>query len=223
MSLKSEMESTTTGPRIETRKRTAAPVDSGPPKHVHAKMGTRTPPYQFSCKACLLEDTLRRTAPEDYSDEDFANTLFLTPEDDFDGGLCKLYIANKYGDLAQVTTELRPERMATWRGGRVVVVTRRALPGKTVGPRSRMEENKHGELVEMTVPISEYLPEVWESAPVVVSDVVAATAATMLSDAIVDLGELHDILCELAAPRYIVHTIQKRPDRPEVWMKMRLV
>lgn len=222
MTLKDEMEAPSPSPRMETRKRTAA-VDAGPPKHVHMPIGTRRPPYQFSCKACMAEDVARREKECDYSDEDFENTLFLVPENDYDSNIARLYVTNKYGERAQVTTELRPERMATWRGGRVVVITRRQLPGKDLGTRLRMEENKFGELVELAVPLTEHLPEIFESAPVIVADIVAATAATMLSDAIVDLTEFHDILCELAAPRYLVFTIQKRPDRPEVWMKMRLL
>lgn len=181
----------------------------------------RVPPYVFNCKACIAEDKARMEAPPE--DIDFDSTIFLIPESAPDATIAQVYLAKRYPgvELAALST-IRPARLAIRKGAQLVVVTRRALPGKPcVGPMTRLIEDKRGDMVETPVPPEEHLAEIVESAPIVVDDCVKSTAATMFSDAVVDLTELNLRLCDVASPRYYIAQYQRTPGSDELVFTMR--
>ncbi len=244
MGIKEDMEGDLTGadkPRasVSVRKKAADPNE--PLRHEHGNgmreqpyldddgrrrvtlVQGRVPKYLANCKACVAEDVKRMAA--DAPEHDFDSTVFLIPELAPDSNLATAYLAKRYPgiEVAALST-IRPARLAVRKGASVVVVTRRVLKGQRfVGSSVRVVEDKRGELIEQQVPIEEYLPEIVESAPVVVDDCVTSTAATMFSDAQVDLGELSAQLSDHAAPRYTVVQYQRLPGSDEVVFTMRLL
>lgn len=243
MGIKEEMEgdladSVGKGPKVSVRKKT---VETDPTKHEHGsgicdqayfddegrrritRVQGRIPKYQANCKACQAEDKKRAEAQP--PEHDFDSTVFLIPEYSPDSDLAKLYLSKRYPgvELAALPT-IRPNRLAVRKGCSVVVVTRRPQPGQHhFGPSRRLIEDKRGEMVETPVPLEEHLAEIHESAPLSVDDCVTTTAATMFSDASVDLAELASQLSDLAAPSYRIEQYTRVPGSDEVVFTMRRV
>lgn len=184
----------------------------------------RVPTYVFNCKACQAADAKRMAAPPTLvTEDDFANTVFLIPENSNDAKVVNLYLKQRYpGQELFCIDTIRPERLALRPGSQVVVMTRRPLPGKaTVGNMFKIGEDKEGLITELPVPVETHLPEVFESAPVLVSDCVVSSAATMMEDATVDISELKDRLGELAAPRNYIAAYQRVIGSDEVVFTLR--
>lgn len=185
----------------------------------------RKPAYINTCKACFAEDIARREAAPTLTEKELENTIFLVPERDFDQALVRLYLERRYADVAiTAMSDIRPERMATWPGSQVVVVTRRVAPGrKALGGKFELKENKKDEMVEVPIPMENHLPEVFESAPVVVSECVQSSVATMFADASVDVTEFRTRLAELCAPVFTIAQYQRVVGSPERVFSMRVV
>lgn len=184
----------------------------------------RVPTYVFNCKACQTADTKRMAAPPTLSsDEDFENTVFMIPENASDAKVVSLYLKQRYpGKELFCIDTIRPTRLALRPGSQVVLLVRRPLPGKSkVGNMFKLGEDKEGLITELPVPLEEHLPEVYESAPVLVSDCVVSAAATMMEDATVDISELKNRLGELAAPRNYIAAYQRVIGSDEVVFTLR--
>lgn len=183
----------------------------------------RIPKYVFSCKACQAEDAKRLAAPATLSEEEAEDTVFLIPENSTDGKIARAYLEQRYPqrELFALDT-IRPERLALRPGSRVVVLSRRVLPGnKTVGSSIKQGEDKDGNVVDIHVPPETHIAEIVESAPIVVSDCVASTSATMFEDATIDISELRDRLSEHALPRHFIASYQRVLGSDEVVFTLR--
>lgn len=186
-----------------------ATYDGDGSRRMHQVPG-RKPFYVFNCKACVAEDKARREALPTIPDEDLENTVFLIPERDHDSALARLYLSKRYPAEIVALSDIRPERMASWPRSQIVVITRRMLPGaRALGGKSELRENKKDEMVEVPIPIEFHLPEIFESAPVLVSDCVTANAATMFADSVTDITELRTRLAELCSPCFTIAQYQR--------------
>lgn len=184
----------------------------------------RVPTYMFNCKACQTADAKRMAAPPVLStDDDFENTVFMIPENANDAKVIGLYLKQRYPGKELFTIDtIRPERLALRPGSQVVVLVRRPLPGQArVGNMFKIGEDKEGLITELPVPLETHLPEVCESAPVLVSECVSSSAATMMEDATIDITELKDRLGELAAPRNYIAAYQRVIGSDEVVFTLR--
>lgn len=183
----------------------------------------RRPTYQWNCRACNAEDIARRESPPTLTDDELKNTLFLIPEHTHDSALARLYLEKRYAkpELAALC-DLRPQRLATWQGAQIVVIARRPAPGKgRIGDAFRRSEDKHGNTVDIQIPVEEFLPEIYESKPIVIADCVVASKATMFSESISDVSELQSRLSEFALPRYYIASYQRVVGSDERWFTLR--
>jgi hypothetical protein len=180
-------------------------VDEDGRRRVRPAQG-RVPKYAFNCKVCKTEDAKRMAAAPTLTDEDIEHTVFLVPERAYDQRVAREYLAKRYpGRELFMTADIRPARLAMHKSSKIVVVTRRALPGNSsVGAEVKKTEDRHGSTIDVPVDPAEYVSEVVESAPVDVSECVSAAQGTMFSDSVVDLSELNAHLCDLALPGYFV-------------------
>jgi len=171
----------------------------------------RVPKYVFSCKACQAEDRKRLDAPATLTEDDAENTVFMIPENATDAKVAREYLKKRYPGMELfIMDTIRPERLALRPGSKVVVLSRRALPGaRGVGLAIKQSEDKEGRIVDVQVPPEEHIAEIVESAPVVVAECVASSSATMFEDATVDISELGHRLGEHALPRHYIASYQR--------------
>lgn len=183
----------------------------------------RVPKYVFSCKACQAEDKARMAAAPTLTEDEFESTVFLVPENASDAKVVTEYLKKRYPGQELFTTDtIRPARLALRPGAQVVVLVRRPLPGQPhVGANFRQVEDKDGRQVEQPIPPAEHIPEVFESTPVVVSECVNATNATMFEDATIDISEFKARLGDLAMPRQYIAEYQRVVGSDEVVFTLR--
>jgi hypothetical protein len=189
-------------------------------RHTRSATG-RTAKYLASCKACLAEDAARMAGPA--PTHDWESTVFLVPERQDDQKIIRVYLEKRYpGQELFITSDIRPTRLAIRKGVSIVVLTRRRLPGqKFVGGLSKYVENKLEQMVLQEIDPADLVPEVMEAAALNVDDCVTSHAATMFDDASVDLSELRDRLCDLAAPNYRIETYQRVVGSDEIIFALR--
>lgn len=183
----------------------------------------RIPKYVFNCKACQAEDKARMAAAPTLTEDDFESTVFLVPESSSDAKVVNEYLKKRYpGQSLFATDTIRPARLALRPGAQVVVIVRRALPGHVhVGANFRHVEDKDGRQVEQPIPPVEHIAEIVESAPVLVSECVNSTGATMFEDATIDISEFKARLGEHAAPRGYIAEYQRVVGSDEVVFTLR--
>jgi len=170
-------------------------------RRIIAPVQGRTATYIFSCKACQAEDKERMAGPA-LTEEQLANTMFLVPEDTYDQSVCKAYLEKRFGslDTLHIVPQFNAEKLSYVKGSQIVVVTRRGLNNKSPGPSGKRIKDAEDKWVEIKIDPSEYLHEVVESSPVIVSECIEETTATMFTDRSTDMTELVARLAERAAP-----------------------
>lgn len=177
-------------------------------KPIIREVPARTPTYVFNCKACQWEDRERMKAPTEVLDLD--SVLFLVPESDYDQKVCRAYVSKRYPEVTSVTDKFHAERLSFVPNARVVVVTRRAKPGKQLGPRFKRKKDAEDVWQEWEVEPETYLDDVVESAPINIRECLHVQPAGMFSDQKLDLSELIARLSEVAYPYRIA--IPAHPD-----------
>jgi hypothetical protein len=160
----------------------------------------RTPTYVFDCPACVADDKARIAAPPTMTPAEVSTTLFLIPESDYDRSICALYVRGRYPEAQSVSHQFHAEKLAYVKDARIVVITRRGLNGKAPGPGSKRQKDEEGKWEDFKLPPETYLPEVVESAPIIVADCMDVVPATMFSEGSVDLTELTARVAERAYP-----------------------
>lgn len=171
----------------------------------------RVPTYVHSCKACMAEDRARMKAPPTLTDADMDRTMFLIPESDYDQRVCKAYLANRYPEAKAIVSQFHAERMSYVKDAQIVVVTRRAAPGKQLGSGyKRMQDEETKGWFDMPVPPETYLHEVVESPPIVVAECMLVKPADMFSEQSIDMSELTARLAERAHPYRIAIPADER-------------
>lgn len=158
--------------------------------------------YFAGCRLCQLQDRERmQTEPPPI---DFERTLFFVPETDYDQQIARAYILHRYGEEAQnIVHAFNAEKLTYVRGAQIIVVVRRALPGKMLGKREKRIKDEEGKWDDQPVPPETYLNEIVESAPIIVEDVVRVTKADMYNEGSVDMSELIERLGELVFPNKV--------------------
>lgn len=175
------------------------------------QVSDRVPTYVHSCKACMQEDRARMQAAPTLTEDDMNRTMFLVPESDYDQKVCRAYIANRYPEAKSIVSQFHAERMSYVKGAQIVVVTRRALPGRLLGSGyKRMQDEETKGWFDMPVPPETHLHEVVESPAIVVSECMLVKPADMFSEQSIDMTELVARLAERAHPYRIALPADER-------------
>lgn len=197
-------------------------ADNERPKHVHPKrfhtevsmdqdnrrvcqvVQSEPATYLYGCPLCALEDAERKSGEPLVKEEDFDKTIFLVPHLDFSREVCSLYIQKRYPG-AVILSAIQPEVLAAVRDVQIVIVTRKPRKNAIeLAPSHETLLNAKEEWIQKPVPVADFLDEVTESAPLLVSDGVSTTSATMFSGASIDLDVLKSRMCDLAAPFFYI-------------------
>lgn len=192
-------------------------------KHEHYRdQAGVMPDYYIGCKACIADDIKRRgvSIPEEQLD----STVFMIPENSVDAKIVRAYLQGKYGDEIYMNCNIVPTRLAAHHDAQVVVVTRRGSNGGgNVRSTTEVLEDKKGNPVFLDKPLDSFFDEVFESAPIRVSESVTQRSASMFEEASVSLGPLLSKLAAVAGPRYSVASYLYKAGSDEVQFTQRLV
>jgi hypothetical protein len=227
------MEMTT---KVSARAETPAPQPQvAPAKHVHlrgirevitgrddngrriiAAIQDPEPSYVAGCKGCQAADQARMAGPP-ISAEAFDVTMFLIPEPEYDGLVARAYLQQRYPEATNVVHQFSAEKISYVRGAQIVVITRRAKPGKPLGPKWKRSKDEEGTFYDALIPPETHIDEIVESDPVIVADHIQVTPGTMYSEHSADFAALVTRLSERAVPYRIAP-----PNPPDKLFVMRL-
>lgn len=220
---------------METSTRKASTTDIVPaPRHVHPQgvrevvlgydpdsgkriigvVQDRVGTYVSTCKACIEADQTRMREPSTLLN--IGTTMFLVPEPEYDGMVARAYLKVRYPDAENIVHAFNAEKLSYVKGSQVVVITRRGKNGRP-GPRYKRTKDDEGTFYDAPIPPEEYLHEVVESDPVIVSECIDVTPATMYADQSADFSELVARIAERATPFRIAP-----PNAPDKLFTMRL-
>lgn len=193
-------------PRVPKPERVAANV------HVHPKDARRAVVYSAACPACQLDDAKRRNATEpQIPEDDLYKTIFLIPDYAPERQIASLYVQRRYPGAVNVGSSINFKLVPQMPDIIIVVVARRPQPGHTLTPHLRQQLRADNKWEDVVVPHDELIPEVLESAPIVVGDTVKVSAISLITEQEVDVSELVDRLAEVS-PGYRIMK-QNPPDQ----------
>lgn len=200
-------------PRIKAPK-LPKPQQIAPTVHVrHDNDRRRHRHYVADCPACRLDDAKRRdmTLPPQVGADDLYRTIFLIPDYAPEHRIAELYLQQRYPGAVNVGSSLNYNLVPQMPEIQVVVICRRPEPGREITPHVRMVLRADNKWTEEQVPLTELVPEVLESAPIVVGDAVEVSAQSLVSASQVNTDELVERLAEVA-PGYRIFR-QNPPDQ----------
>jgi hypothetical protein len=200
-------------PRIKAPK-LPKPQQLAPTVHVrHDNDRRRQRHYVADCPACRLDDLKRRdmSQPPQVGAEDLYRTIFLIPDYAPEHRIAELYLQQRYPGAVNIGSSLNYNLVPQMPEIQVVVVCRRPVPGHEITPHVRKVLQADNKWIEESVPLTELVPEVLESAPIVVGDAVEVSAQSLVSASQVNTDELVERLAEVA-PGYRIFR-QNPPDQ----------
>lgn len=189
------------------------PAMVAPTTHIGHNVDRRRPiVYSAACPACQLDDKARREATEpQVAQEDLYRTIFLIPDYAPERQIASLYIQRRYPGAVNVGSSLNYRLVPQMPEIQIVVVARRPLPGSLVTPHLTKLLRADNKWEDVAVPLDDLVPEVLESAPILVGDTVKVSPSSLIMEQAVDVSELVERLCE-ASPGYRVFK-QNPPDQ----------
>lgn len=201
-------------PRIKVPK-IPKPARVAPTTHVgHDLDRRRHMHYVQNCSACQLDDAKRRdrTGDPQIPDEDLYRTIFLIPDFAPERRIAEMYVQQRYGARAtNIGSSLNYNLVPQMPEIQVVVVCRRPLPGYLLTSHVRMRLKPDNKWEEEQVPLQELVPEVLESAPILVGESVQVSPMSLTTATVVNTDELVERLAEVT-PGYRVFR-QNPPDQ----------
>jgi hypothetical protein len=179
-------------------------------KHTYGKW------YQPNCKACRAEDAARSGVDKSgFSDAELTQITFLIPEEEYDGLVCRAYLAKKYPEAPWVGSQLDLATLNGWPDGDKIVVLRRVPGVDGLGPRYKRTKDAEDKWVTEEVKPSAYVHEVVESAPIEVRSSLVVQRADRFTQSKTDVNPLVDRLAEVmfpcrpAMPRHKDNTVMR--------------
>lgn len=171
--------------------------------------------YLHTCKACREADKAR-SAPDKraLSEADLAHTTFLLPEDSYDNQVCRAYLLSKYPDHDHqfITSMINLDMLTGWEREDTIVVIRRVAGPQGFGPRIKRQKDEENKWADIEVPPHTYVPEVVESAPLLVDELVSRPKANRYVKAPIDYMPLVERLTEFLVPTYRVDMPREKND-----------
>jgi len=179
-----------------------APVD--PTKHAGHEVNRRKAHYVASCPACQREDEERRSATEPQIPADeLYRTIFLVPNYQPEHNIAMAYIKRRYPAAPNIGSSINYQLVPQMPEIQIVVVCRRVAPGFEITPYQTAQLRADNKWVDVPTPMAELLPEVLESAPIVVGDYCDVTQNSLVQEGAINVDRLVDALAD-AAPGYRV-------------------
>lgn len=180
------------------------------PKHRHTNSDQQ---YQNTCKACRAEDAERSRAGYcNIPEEDLVRTTFLIPDTQYDGAVCRAYLAEKYPDAIYIGASLDLGKLAGFAEGEQIVVVRRDTWPKTPGVNITRAKDVEGKWEYTDVAPEAYISEVVESAPIDVRKTISISKADRFTKSELDIRPLLQRLSEQMPPPYRIDLPRHKND-----------
>lgn len=200
-------------PKMARAPKIPKPERIAPTTHIgHDLDRRRAIVYSSACPACQLDDAKRRAMTEpQVADEDLYRTIFLIPDYAPERQIAELYLRQRYPNAENIGSSLNYRLVPQMPEIQIVVVCRRPAPRQKLTPPMRSILRPDNKWEEVAIPHEELLPEVLESAPILVGDAVVVSPRSLITEQQTDVSELVERIAEVS-PGYRVFK-QNPPDQ----------
>lgn len=191
-------------PKMARAYKLPEPLPVDPKQHVGHRVNKREQHYQASCPACQAEDEARRTAKEpQIPASELYRTIFFIPDHQPEHNIALAWVKRRYPGAPNVGSSINYHLVPQMPDVQIVVVCRRMPPGHELTPHERAQLRADNKWIDVPTPMADLLPEVLESAPLLVGDYCDVTENSLLAAGRVVVDRLVDALSDVA-PGYRV-------------------
>jgi hypothetical protein len=160
--------------------------------------------YWFECRACREADKARTDMKvKQVAEDDYDRTIFLIPDNEFDGQVCREFLLQKYPHAKWITSKIDLQKLGGWGpDDQVVVIRRDPWPRECAAHWKRMKEDDVVWHEQIPPDSPQFLAEVVEMEAVNVRQCIYISPATRFSKSKPDDSRLIARLTELWPPPY---------------------